>query len=806
MSKIVIFAGTSDGRRLAERLAGRGAELVVSVATDYGAELMAPAEGVRVHAGRMDEAAMERFLADERFDLVADATHPYADLVTENLRRACERTGTAYLRVLRPAGASDGDGLRAADTAACAELLKTTEGNVFLTTGSKELPVFCADPALRERLYARVLPMRASLDICERCGLKPDRILAAQGPFDEEMNYAMLRFTRAEWMVTKDTGDAGGYAAKLRAAARAGVKTVVIGRPTRETGLTVEEAAREIAERFRLKPEACSEETVGADTAAATEAASNAVQRADAAEPAARNLAAASTAAGEAVRGAEKSGRAETAAERAAGASSATEAASNAVQSPEAAEPAARNLAAASTAAGESICGAGQPSVCDEAAAAIGANAACAVLSDAQTRPAAPSSEHLRQPAASSASPIPLSAKRVVLAGIGMGGADSLTGGAARAVREAQCVVGAKRMLETADCAGKIVRAAIAPDDIARVIREENAERFAVLFSGDTGFYSGAKKLIAALDGVQIEVLPGVGSLQALCAKLRRPWENVRAVSLHGRDCNFAAEVRAHEAVFALLGGRDGAKDALDRLCRAGLGDLTVHIGQRLGYPDEKLVSGTADALREGAFDPLSVLLVENPGWKNEIVTPGLPDEAFDRDETPMTKSEVRAVSLGKLALTPGAVVYDVGSGSGSVSVECARLAPMGHVYAVERKPGAAALTRHNAEKFGLENLTTVEGLAPEAFADLPAPTHAFLGGTAGNLDAILDALLAKNPHVRIVANAVTLETVAQLTRAAKRFTVSDIAEISVAKPRRVGGYSLMTAQNPVYVFTMQNP
>ena len=527
---------------------------------------------------------------------------------------------------------------------------------------------------------------------------------------------------------------------------------MVIGRPTRETGLTVEEAAREIAERFRLKPEVCSEETVGADTAAATEAASNAAQRADAAEPAARNSATVSAAAGEAVRGA------------------------------------------------------GQPSVCDEAAAAIGANAACAVLSDAQTRPAAPSSEHLRQPDASSASPIPLSAKRVVLAGIGMGGADSLTGGAARAVREAQCVIGAKRMLETADCAGKIVRAAIAPDDIARVIREENAERFAVLFSGDTGFYSGAKKLIAALDGVQIEVLPGVGSLQALCAKLRRPWENVRAVSLHGRDCNFAAEVRAHEAVFALLGGRDGAKDALDRLCRAGLGGLTVHIGQRLGYPDEKLVSGTADALREGAFDPLSVLLVENPGWKNEIVTPGLPDEAFDRDETPMTKSEVRAVSLGKLALTPGAVVYDVGSGSGSVSVECARLAPMGHVYAVERKPGAAALTRHNAEKFGLENLTTVEGLAPEAFADLPAPTHAFLGGTAGNLDAILDALLAKNPHVRIVANAVTLETVAQLTRAAKRFTVSDIAEISVAKPRRVGGYSLMTAQNPVYVFTMQNP
>lgn len=387
-----------------------------------------------------------------------------------------------------------------------------------------------------------------------------------------------------------------------------------------------------------------------------------------------------------------------------------------------------------------------------------------------------------------------------------MGDGDTRTGGAARAVAEAQCVIGAKRMLESADCAGKLLRAAIAPDDIARVIREENVERFAVLFSGDTGFYSGAKKLVAALDGVRLEVLPGIGSLQALCARLRRPWENVRAVSLHGRNCNFAAEVRAHEAVFALLGGRDGAKDALARLCRAGLGGLTVHIGQRLGYPDEKLVSGTAQALQDGEYDPLSVLLVENPNWASEIVTPGLPDEAFDRDETPMTKSEVRAVSLGKLALTPGAVIYDVGSGSGSVSVECARLSPMGHVYAIERKPGAAALTRRNAEKFGLENLTVTEGLAPEAFAELPAPTHAFLGGTAGNLDAILDALLAKNPHVRIVANAVTLETIAQLTEAAKRFAFSDIAEISVAKPRRVGGYSLMTAQNPVYVFTMQNP
>ena len=206
-----------------------------------------------------------------------------------------------------------------------------------------------------------------------------------------------------------------------------------------------------------------------------------------------------------------------------------------------------------------------------------------------------------------------------------------------------------------------------------------------------------------------------------------------------------------------------------------------------------------------GSYDTLSVLLVENPDWTSFPVTHGIADEAFTRADVPMTKQEIRSVTLSKLQLTKGAVVWDIGSGSGSVSVECALQAACGHVYAIEKESDAVALTRANMEKFGVCNMTVVEGMAPEALADLPAPTHAFIGGSTGNLKEIVELLLAKNPHVRIVANAVTMETAAELSEAAKPFSYSDICCVNVSRGRKMGRYHLMTAQNPVYIVTMQN-
>ena len=651
MCKICIFAGTSEGRALIEALSGRGAEITACVATEYGEVLLGSHHDVRILAGRMNVEEMTALLRAEAFDAVVDATHPYADVVTQNIAAACQESGATYLRLLRGSSMAEGDGVFVPDVEACIDYLRSTEGNILLTTGSKQLPQFCEDPALRERIYARVLPMQASLQTCADCGIAPDHIIAMQGPFDEELNCAMLRAVNARYMVTKDTGGAGGYGAKIAAAKRAGAQAVVIGRPAQVEGLSPEEMLSHLEKTLNLTPPR----------------------------------------------------------------------------------------------------------------------------------------------------------KRVVLAGLGMGNPETRTLGLERAIREADCLIGAQRMLESVDCAGKRRHTAVVARDIAQFIRSDPGRRFAVLLSGDTGFYSGARGLVAELTDMDVEVLPGVGSLQYFCARLQRPWQDVRALSLHGRDCDFAGEVRRNPAVFALVGGSDGAHQAIARLCEANLSDCTVHVGQRLGYGDERIVSGTAQELLNESFDPLSVILVENARNGEFVVTHGLPDEAFLRDETPMTKSEVRSVCLSKLQLTRGAVVYDVGSGSGSVSVECAMQATQGRVYAIEMKEKALALTRRNAEKFNLTNLEVVAGAAPEALENLPAPTHAFIGGSTGNLRGILDCLLKKNPDVRIVATAVTLETVAELTELSKSFETCDIAEVSVSKPRVLGRYRLMTAQNPVYIFTMQH-
>ena len=648
MSEICIFAGTSEGRRLVELLSGRGLRMTVCVATEYGEVLLGEHPDVEIRAGRMDEKQMEDMLRSRSFGIVVDATHPYADKVTENIASACRNAGVEYLRLLRDSDSGNADGVFVENTAACVKYLKSTEGTIFLTTGSKELPAYAE---LRDRIYARVLPMQASLQICVDCGIAPDRIIAMQGPFDEEINLAMLRMTGAKYMVTKDTGGPGGYGAKISAAKRAGVQPVIIGRPVQREGMSLEAVIQLLQSRFDLQP----------------------------------------------------------------------------------------------------------------------------------------------------------ARKKVALVGIGMGNPETRTLGMEKAIHDADCLIGAKRMLESVNVHGKRQHSAVLAKEIAGFIRQSVDQTFAVLLSGDTGFYSGAKGLLAELTDMDVEVLPGIGSLQYFCSKLQRAWEDIRPVSLHGRDCDFVGEVRRNTAVFALVGGGNGINLALQRLVDAGLSALNAHVGERLGYPDERVVHGTVLELIWEKWDPLSVLLVENPGCRDFVITHGLPDEAFDRDETPMTKSEVRSISLSKLALTQGAIVYDVGSGSGSVSVECAIQAREGRVYAIEMKEKALALTRHNAEKFSLSNLEVIAGKAPEVFEELPTPTHAFIGGSSGSMRGIIDSLLKKNPSVRIVVNTVTLETMAELTEIAKEFDFCDIAEVSVTKPRTLGRYRLMTAQNPVFIFTLQN-
>ena len=383
-----------------------------------------------------------------------------------------------------------------------------------------------------------------------------------------------------------------------------------------------------------------------------------------------------------------------------------------------------------------------------------------------------------------------------------------MTGDAQEAIRNADCLIGAQRMLDAVAAPGQAQYSAIAPQAIADFIAAHREHRrFAVGMSGDAGFFSGTKKLLPLLRGCRTTVLPGLSSLAALCARLQTSYEDVFVTSLHGRDHNIVPDVRAHRRVFALVGGENGICQMCSALVQAGLGHVTVHVGQRLSYLDERILSGTAESLAEGTYESLSVALIEN-NTPDAVVTHGLPDAVFLREENvPMTKSEVRAVCLSKLRLTENAVCWDVGAGTGSVAIEMALQAKGGWVYAIERKDTALKLLEENRKALSAENLTVVPGLAPEACQALPAPTHVFIGGSSGNLRGILDLVLRKNPGARIVATAISLESIGELTDCMKAFSFAEteVVSMSVARARKAGAYHLMTGQNPIYLFTMHS-
>ena len=393
----------------------------------------------------------------------------------------------------------------------------------------------------------------------------------------------------------------------------------------------------------------------------------------------------------------------------------------------------------------------------------------------------------------------------VTLIGMGSGQPENLTLQGLAALRQADLILGARRLLAVlpAGCTENRA-AAYRPDEVAELLQTSGAENAVLVYSGDTGFYSGASAMMEKLEnlGVRARVLPGLSSIQLLAAALGRPWQEWNLVSAHGRTCDPVAECMQGRPTFFLTGGSEDPATLCAQLAAEGFGDVQGVVGQCLGTPEEKLFRGSVKELAAGRFNSLSVLLVEAA----EVLprrAPGLPDEAFERGDVPMTKQEVRAAVLAKLAVRPEDILWDVGAGTGSVSVELALAAPRGRVYAVECRPEGCALIKANREKFRTRNLVLVEGLAPAALSDLPAPDAVFIGGSKGSLAAIVDAALDKNPDARICVSAIALETLSAAVAAltAKGRTVQ-VSQIAVSRAKAVGGLHLMMAQNPIYLIT----
>lgn len=248
MSEVILFGGTTEGRRLGDYCSRHEISTLVCVVSDYGAGLVEESRWVKVRRGAMEEPEMEELFHRENPKMVIDSTHPYAALVTENIRWACESLGIPYIRVARDSGEGEvngGGSVVWVDSAqAAADYLSGTTGPILFTTGSKDLPCFSYMEGFARRAYVRVLPDEKALSLCGSLGLKGSQIIAMQGPFSFEMNLAMINMTKARYLVTKESGGAGGFMEKMEAARAAGARAVVIGRPQKAEGVSLKETVK----------------------------------------------------------------------------------------------------------------------------------------------------------------------------------------------------------------------------------------------------------------------------------------------------------------------------------------------------------------------------------------------------------------------------------------------------------------------------------------------------------------------------------------------------------------------------------
>lgn len=524
MCKIWIFGGTTEGRLLAEYCSREKIEAWVSVASEYGEELLQEelmesgnagnpdlnhntclakknlktvqaSSVIKVLRGRMDRYQMEEFIRNQGIHLVIDATHPHARLVSEEIQEACGRTGVRLERCLRAEGEQNKarDWVEVDSIQEAVSFLSSVSGVIFATTGSKELEALCQIPDYQKRVYARVLPTSNVLKKCEKLGITGSHLIAMQGPFSTEMNTLFLRETKAEWLLTKDSGRAGGFQEKVEAARENGTRVVVIRRPE-ENGISLEEAME--------------------------------------------------------------------------------------------------------------------------------------VLKKADEGKVGELKTHL------------------ILAGIGMGQPSQMTGEVLRAIRESDALIGAGRMLESAERAlqndlliskeGKAENRqesaaaveketkcykAYLPDDVIQIVSKHPEWKQAViLYSGDTGFFSGASRMAERLReaGYPFTVYPGTSCVSYLAARLGTHWEDAAIYSAHGRELSVDRVMKRlcdpeepAKRAFILMGGKNGAGQFCERLTQAGYGNVQVTVGENLSYPEEQIRSGTAEEMKKLEFADLSLMLLE---------------------------------------------------------------------------------------------------------------------------------------------------------------------------------------------------
>lgn len=403
---------------------------------------------------------------------------------------------------------------------------------------------------------------------------------------------------------------------------------------------------------------------------------------------------------------------------------------------------------------------------------------------------------------------------RLTIIGIGPGSAEYFMPAARNRMRGAHTVIAARRILPMLREVCGAVETEFLPmgkikdtlEMIDGLLREE--KEVALIVSGDPLMYSLYKTILNQEISAdwEMEVIPGIGSMQMLGAAFGETMEDARLVSVHGRSRtpgSVALCVTENPKVFFLCSKEQGPAWLSQIMLDYHLDDVEVFAGANLSYEDQILESGSPAEMAKKEFPSLCVAMIKNPHPRPVTRPCFLSDEDFERGRTPMTKEEIRVLILHKMKIHPDDVIWDIGAGTGSVSVECARQAPFGQVHSVERDEAAVHLIEKNRDKFELDNLFIYQGDAAERTADLPVPDKVFIGGSGGKLGEIMKNIAVFDREIRVTVSAVTLETIAEAGEILGNYDADyDVIQATVGRGRKIGSYHIMDTNNPVMIFT----
>ena len=405
--------------------------------------------------------------------------------------------------------------------------------------------------------------------------------------------------------------------------------------------------------------------------------------------------------------------------------------------------------------------------------------------------------------------------RNINLVGIGLGNPNLLTKAAYKAIESSNIIIGARRILESIkeDFADKLYYIEYNTEKILEIIKENIGNEIAVVFSGDISLFSGSIKLFERLNAAiedrkvfkdcKINTFPGISSLSYLCAKTNTDISKVKILSFHGKEELLYHNIDSNEYTFIITSKADGVKKICRKLIEFGFFELDIILGENLSYDNERITKANASKFLDMEISDLNCMIISNPD-ADKSISFGLSDEVFVRDKVPITKSEVRAIIMSKLDIQTDSICYDIGAGSGSVSIEMSRLAYDGKVYAIEKNPLAVELIQKNIHNFSAENIELIHAKAPDGLDNIINADKIFIGGSGGELISMMEMIFTSKKNPTIVISAITMETIAQITDIVKiakeKGYYTEITAINVSKSKEVGPYNMMMAQNMVFI------